>query len=302
MSKKRVGYFDQIVEACVLTPTINESNHVDPVTGWEMLLHLLTLPWKVLLSFLIPPKHWLNGWFSLFMSLAVIGLLTVLITDLVNVLECTLDLRTSVTGITLLSIGFSLPELFTSGAAAKFDFTADSAIAHVMGINAINFFLGIGLPWVIAAGYAHKEKVAYPCDQPEVVWSLLMLIGLSVIGLIVIGLRRCICKGELGGNAGGRVFTMVLLIVLWLAFVALVTLQVYKVIDVDIVASIKNLSQPTAVKSSPSPDVLAARIADTGAPADTTNTSAPDNSASSPDTTTPDNATDSRAVTPADNN
>ena len=222
--KTRVGYFDQIAEACVLTPTINESNHLDPVSGSEMLLHLLSLPWKVLLSFVIPPKHWLNGWFTVFMSLAVIAILVVLITDLANLLECTLDLRASVTSVTLLAIGFSLPELFTSAAAARAELTADAAIAQVLGINAINFFLGIGLPWVISAGNAHKAKVAYPCNQPEVVWSLLMLIGLSVVGLIVVGIRRCACKGELGGSVGGRVSTMILLIALWLAFVALVTL------------------------------------------------------------------------------
>ena len=240
MKNKTVGYWDQIMKACVLTPTINENNIVDHVSFWEILLHLLSLPWKVIFSFVIPPKHLINGWFTVFMSLAVVGVLTALITDLVNVLECTLNLKTSVTAVTILAIGFTLPELFASAAAAKYEINADSAIGHVMGINAINFFLGIGLPWVIQAIYARKSaKIAYPCDQPEVVWSLIMLIGLSVTGLIVLGIRRCACGGELGGSVGGRVTSVIVLIALWVAFVTLVALQVYTVIDVDISGVIK---------------------------------------------------------------
>ena len=61
-----------------------------------------------------------------------------------------------------------------------------------------------------------------------------MYLGLSVIGLIVLGMRRCICKGELGGPTGGRIFSGILMILLWIAFVILVSLQVYDVIKVDI--------------------------------------------------------------------
>lgn len=61
-----------------------------------------------------------------------------------------------------------------------------------------------------------------------------MYLGVSIIGLIVLGMRRCICKGELGGPAGGRIFSGIIMILLWIAFVILVSLQVYDVIKVDI--------------------------------------------------------------------
>jgi solute carrier family 8 (sodium/calcium exchanger) len=212
----------------VLTPTINENNIVDHVCFSEGVLHLLSLPWKVLFSFIIPPKHWLSGYLTVLMSLAVVGVLTFLITDLSKVLECTLNLRTSVTAVTILSIGFSLPELFASAAAAKHEISADSAIGHVMGTNAISFFVGIGLPWVIQAIYARKtSNIAYQSYQPEVVWSLIILVGVSVIGLIVLGIRRCACKGELGGSVCGRVWTLIVMITLWIAFVTLVIVNEY---------------------------------------------------------------------------
>lgn len=137
----------------MLTPTINEDNIVKGVSCGEVFMHFVTLPYKVLFALLIPPKQWLNGWLTVFMSFAVIGLMTIIIADFVYTLECTLNVKVSVTAITLLSIGFSLPDVFTSAAAAKYEKTADAAIAHVLGINAINFFLGICLPWAYGTIY-----------------------------------------------------------------------------------------------------------------------------------------------------
>merc|ERR1711871_243596 len=37
------------------------------------------------------------------------------------------------------------------------DVTADSAIGNVMGSNAVNVFLGLGLPWTVAAIYWEVE-------------------------------------------------------------------------------------------------------------------------------------------------
>lgn len=163
--KKRVGCCEQIMEACVLTPTINEDNLVEDVTGGEALMHFLTIPLKLSFAFLIPPKHWLNGWLTVFMSFSVIGLITIIIVDFANILECTLNLRLSVTAITILAVGFSLPDVFATASAARHEISADAAIAHVMGINAINFFLGICLPWSYATIYLRSRKdVDYPCE------------------------------------------------------------------------------------------------------------------------------------------
>ena len=64
-------------------------------------------------------------------------------------------------------------------------------------------------------------------------------VALGCMALIVSGIRRCACGGELGGSVGGRVTSVIVLIALWVAFVTLVALQVYTVIDVDISGVIK---------------------------------------------------------------
>jgi len=50
-------------------------------------------------------------------------------------------------------MGTSLPDTFASAIAAKKEKTADNAIGNVTGSNSVNVFLGLGLPWVIAAIY-----------------------------------------------------------------------------------------------------------------------------------------------------
>lgn len=50
-------------------------------------------------------------------------------------------------------VGTSLPDTFASRKAALDEKTADNAIGNVTGSNAVNVFLGLGLPWVLAAIY-----------------------------------------------------------------------------------------------------------------------------------------------------
>jgi len=42
--------------------------------------------------------------------------------------------------------------------AARTSDYADAAIGNITGSNSVNVFLGLGLPWVIAAQYAWNTK------------------------------------------------------------------------------------------------------------------------------------------------
>ena len=60
--------------------------------------------------------------------------------------------------ITFVALGTSLPDTFASKAAAVGEKNADNAIGNITGSNSVNVFLGLGLPWLIAAIY-HAAKV-----------------------------------------------------------------------------------------------------------------------------------------------
>ena len=62
--------------------------------------------------------------------------------------------------ITLVALGTSLPDLFASKTAAIQEQHADNCIGNVTGSNSVNVFLGLGLPWLIAAVYWKVKAVS----------------------------------------------------------------------------------------------------------------------------------------------
>jgi len=58
------------------------------------------------------------------------------------------------------SIGTSLPDLFASKVAAIKEQYADNAVGNVTGSNSVNVFLGLGLPWLVAALYHEHVLVS----------------------------------------------------------------------------------------------------------------------------------------------
>ena len=56
-----------------------------------------------------------------------------------------------ITAITFVALGTSLPDTFASKTAAIQEKYADNAVGNVTGSNSVNVFLGLGLPWLIAA-------------------------------------------------------------------------------------------------------------------------------------------------------
>ncbi|CAJ90511.1 Calx-beta domain-containing protein [Caenorhabditis elegans] len=136
----------QFTEAWTLEPEEEDGE----VTTMEKVMHYIALPWKLLFA-LIPPTDYFNGWLCFVVAIAMIGLLTAFIGDIAAAFGCTVGLKDSVTALTLVAMGTSLPDTFASRTAAVGDQWADGSIGNVTGSNAVNVFLGIGIAWMIAA-------------------------------------------------------------------------------------------------------------------------------------------------------
>eukprot|EP00968_Pinguiococcus_pyrenoidosus_P025853 scaffold7031_cov254-Pinguiococcus_pyrenoidosus.AAC.3 len=121
-------------------------------TMTDLVLHGVSLPFKLLFA-TIPPTDYGNAWPCFFVSLAYIGALTAVIGDLASIFGCLAGLEDGFTAITFVALGTSLPDTFASKAAAESDETADASVGNVTGSNSVNVFLGLGLPWSIAAIY-----------------------------------------------------------------------------------------------------------------------------------------------------
>lgn len=204
-------------------------NGGDEATAFDYVMHVLSFPWKVLFCFL-PPAHIWGGWLCFFCSLAVIGVLTAIVGDAAAIFGCLVGLKDSVTAITFVALGTSLPDTFASKIAAKNEKTADNAIGNVTGSNSVNVFLGLGLPWVIASIYWAAKGLPFTVKAGSLTFSVAVYTCVSFVALGLIFIRRFsgwFGKGELGGPSLQKYLSTFILISLWIIYIVLSSLQAY---------------------------------------------------------------------------
>lgn len=204
------------------------------------LVYLIVLPFK--LAFALPPPPRIGGGWACFVAaLGLIGALTALIGDLANHVGCCFGMSASTTAITLVALGTSLPDTFASMAAAKQEPYADASIGNITGSNSVNVFLGLGLPWAIAAMYWasmgdaqawHARYVNEPWYTPgmsvgfavpagSLAYSVGIFTACAVATLGTLMARRSFLGYELGGKTDGKLLTAALFVALWLVYIAL---------------------------------------------------------------------------------
>ena len=116
-------------------------------------MHFAAIGWKVLFA-VVPPARIGGGWVAFAVALTLIGAVTAVVGEVANLFGCSLGMAQSVTAITFVALGTSLPDTFASMQAAQEAEYADAAVGNVTGSNSVNVFLGLGLPWLIGAIYA----------------------------------------------------------------------------------------------------------------------------------------------------
>merc|ERR1712054_533919 len=187
-------------------------------------MHALSFYWKVIHAF-IPPTCYCGGWATFGTSLIAIGVITMLVGDTAKMFGCCIGLKDSVTAITFVALGTSLPDTFASMEATVSDDTADAAITNVTGSNSVNVFLGLGLPWTMAVCYHLGKGTTFRYPSGDLVFSVLVFFAFAVTCIVVLILRRFYCGGELGGNKNLCRATSALLVALWFGYVIVSALK-----------------------------------------------------------------------------
>uniref|UniRef100_A0A0R3RQV3 Sodium/calcium exchanger 3 n=1 Tax=Elaeophora elaphi TaxID=1147741 RepID=A0A0R3RQV3_9BILA len=222
-------WLEQLIQAtCVNAGDVENATLVDCV------LHILSFPWKVMAA-LIPPATILGGWLAFFCALVLIGFITAVIGDLASIFGCMIGLKDAITAITLVALGTSLPDTFASKIAAENDITADNAIGNITGSNAVNVFLGLGLPWTIAAIYWSIRNEIFVVNAGSLGFSVAIFMAACTTCMVLLIARRVLAffgKGELGGPVGSKVLSASILVILWLGYVLLSALQTYDYISI----------------------------------------------------------------------
>jgi len=102
----------------MLGPSIDEENIIlEDVSLAEAVFHFLAIGWKVFFALIPPPNYW-GGSACFVVSLAMIGLVTGIVGEIASILGCVLNINESITAITLVALGTSLPDTFASMTAA----------------------------------------------------------------------------------------------------------------------------------------------------------------------------------------
>jgi len=211
--------------ALILGPSLDvEGDDVDDVEGTDAFMHFFSMGWKLLFA-LVPPAKICGGWAAFAGALFFIALITLIVQEFANMLGCVLFIPNSVTAITLVALGTSLPDTFASVTAARGSKYADSAVGNITGSNSVNVFLGLGLPWTVACIYRLQTR-GIPYGQPagRLAYSVALFLCTSVVCFLLLALRRIFIGGELGGPKLTKVLSAALLIGLWVVYVLLSTL------------------------------------------------------------------------------
>ena len=128
----------------------------------------------------------------------------------------------------------SAVDTFASKVAAEHDKYADSSIGNVNGSNAVNVFLGIGLPWAISAWYHYYKNTKFEVQKGSLSFSVTIFCSFAGVAVILLMIRRlkCFGGGELGGPKKYRIISSCLFLSLWIAYLVLSGLENYCHINV----------------------------------------------------------------------
>jgi len=119
LDAREPSWGQQFKNAVMLGPQIDEEDLiVVKVSLPEALFHFGLIGWKLLFA-VIPPVKWGGGFPAFIVALALIGIVTGVVGSVATMLGCVIGLKPSITAITLVAIGTSLPDTFASVTAAQ---------------------------------------------------------------------------------------------------------------------------------------------------------------------------------------
>lgn len=221
----------QFLNAVSLGPVMDEEEQtLEEVTYWDAFCHFCAITWKVIFA-TVPPKDMYGGYPAFVIALTWIGIVTAIVGDVATILGCSLGIKESVTAITLVALGTSLPDTFASMTAARDSDDADAAIGNITGSNSVNVFLGMGLPWILGAAYWESNlNTTYVVKAGPLTFSIAVFLAVACVCFVVLIARRYIIGGELGGKTTSKYASGIFLFFLWFLYVLLSTLQAYEII------------------------------------------------------------------------
>jgi hypothetical protein len=213
-------------------PQVDEHDQVVEPSCCAAFAQLVALPWKLAFA-TIPPRRLASGWLTLLACVAWICFLTFCCSELIENIVCLLEFNNCIAGLILVSFGCAIPEIVASARAAadKTRTNCDDVFLPVVAANAANIFVGLGLPWTIAAlhrlsnddGPIYLGK--YEAFDIFFVTATFLVGSLLAYGIFIC--RRGCLNLDIGGSTFSRFCSSCLLFTIWGVFVLMNILNCY---------------------------------------------------------------------------
>ncbi|XP_004929869.1 sodium/potassium/calcium exchanger 4 [Bombyx mori] len=202
----------------------------DKISFWKKLFWVLTWPIRLILWATIPDCRHRHSIYPLtfIMCITWIGSVSYLVAWIITVVGDTLNVPDSITGLTILAAGTSLPEAVSSVLVTK-QGHGTMGISNSIGSNTFDILLCLGLPWLV-------KSLFYP-STPENHWVTINSSGLSysVISLLstLFALYGCLSlnKFQLDWKVG---ITCSVVYAGFLTLAALIELNVFFVVNLPV--------------------------------------------------------------------
>ena len=90
------------------------------------------------------------------------------------------------------------------------------------GSNAVNVYLGLGIPWLIAAAYYLAKGQDFAVASDGITFGLILYLSAAAVALVLLWLKRRYAGGELGGKGPLSRFSFAAAMVgMWLVYIVL---------------------------------------------------------------------------------
>lgn len=162
------------------------------------IIFISTLPLTLAMSYTIPDPRkakWTN-FYPLTLAMVVVWLagMSFVMVKFSDKSGCILHIPADMMGLTIGSVGTSLPNLFASMLVAK-QGLGNMAISNAFGSNVFNIFMALGIPWTVAT-VIMEPGVPYPVHSKSIASTVVLLLAfLALFILMMLYFRFRLTKG-----------------------------------------------------------------------------------------------------------
>jgi hypothetical protein len=168
----------------------------------------------------------LGGWAAFMTATVMICCVTFAASLILVTVGCLYNIQPALQGLLIFSAGLAVPKIVSTYQCAQSQFDAsNSVLLPIVSTNVASVLLGFGLPYTLLAAYRSSEGssplLLGAVETGHIALALASLLAVSAVAYLILGFRRWVEGGELGGHKSLRIGTAAVLILIWIAFIGL---------------------------------------------------------------------------------